>query len=343
MMRHSMHSFLSILMFTTALLLTPVASAQKVTDFANTRNPLTAQQSQALEAFVSKGAKGLESENPTEVMDARDEFIDLLTRHGATPVFREAFFKSFESNVRSAMTGGNVFNQYNIFRILAYVRTADSNQLLAQQLSSDESSNPSDRVFASSMLNISLHGTDPAIIRPRQYTSIIRSILTGSEEETDWIALQHEFESLVTISANPKVPVETRGAAIQAQATLLENTLKQLKSSDRPEGLARAISSIILMLRTEFIGLDGAARRDFKTKITGSLATIVSTGKDAWTTLHADPKARAAYGNAIQQSTVLARLIVGESGAPATNPADAWKAGQESAYDTAAAPWANFK
>ena len=338
-----MNSLLSILMFMTAVLLTPVADAQKVTDFANTRNTLTAQQTKALDAFVSAGAKGLAGDDPVEVMEARDEFVDLLTRHGATPVFRDAFFKSFETSIRDAMANAGVFNQYNIYRVLAYVRTADSNELLASQLSPSSNPNPADRIFASNMLNISLHGTDPSIVRPRQYTSIIRSILTGAEEETDWIALQHEFESLVAIAGNNKVPVDTRSAAIEAQATLLKSILGQLETSKNAEGLARAISSIVLMMRTEFIGLDGAARRDFKTKITGSLAATVGAGKRAWSTLHSDPKARAAYGNALQQATVLARLIVGESGAPSTDPADAWKSGKESDYDAAAAPWANFR
>ena len=335
----SMQNILLALVSATLLFISNGAAAQEVTSFAQTTNPLTSSQQKVLETFVTNGVQGLSSSDPATVVEARDDFIAVLTRLGTSPVFREAFATAFIEDPRPILESGNHFNRFNVLRVMAYVRTSDSNLALARRFESESMTNPAGRIFVSNMLSTSLRNTDPELVRPRQFNAIIRAIINGADQEKSWIALQHEFNALIAIGSNPKVPNDIRGAAISAQASVLEDTLKRIKED--PE-LSRAISAMVLMLRTEFIGLDGLTRRDFNKKIVSSLVQIIESGEGAWDQLQQDPGIRKAYGDAIYQATVLTSLMLGTNATPQSKPAEAWQDGKRENFVTAAGDWARL-
>lgn len=314
-------------------------SAQDVSSFTRTTNPLTGSQQEVLERFVGNGVSELESTRPAEVMEARDEFVEVLTRLGTGPVFREAFAAAFIKDARPVLDGNDTYRKLNVLRVLAFVRTSESNLVMARMLEDENVDLESERIFIANMLGTSLRNTDPELIRPRQYNSILRSIVNGAMNERSWVALQHEFAALVAIGSDGKVPADVRTAAIKAQASVLSDGLKRIPADPQ---LSRAISSMILKLRTEFIGLDGLTRREFNQTVLPALVAVIGTGNEAWDVLQADPGTRAVYGDAIYQASVLARLMVGSNGAPADNPAEGWRSGDRAAFGAAAAKWASL-
>jgi hypothetical protein len=321
----SMQHFFLALVSTTLLFLSSGAAAQDVKEFAQTTSPLTTSQQQTLDSFVTNGVLGLSSTDPATVVKARDEFIAVLTRLGTSPVFREAFATAFIKDTRPNLEAGVSFNRFNILRVMAFVRTSDSNLVLAQRIENESMTNPAGRIFVANMLSTSLRHTDAELVRPRQFNSIIRSI-----------ALQHEFKALTTIGSDTNVPSDIRSAAISAQATVLRDTLKRIKNDPK---LSRAVSRIVLMLRTEFIGLDGLTKRDFNKKIVASLVQIIATGEDAWDQLQKDSEIRETYGDAIYQATVLTRLVLGSSNTPTRDPAEAWRNGKREDFLSTAGDW----
>ncbi|MDG2032131.1 MAG: hypothetical protein P8J45_14125 [Phycisphaerales bacterium] len=331
-MHHSFLALVSVIL----LSISSGAGAQDVTGFIQTTNPLTTSQKQVLDTFVTEGVRGLTSETPPTVVKARDKFIEVLTSFGTSPVFREAFGSEFIKQTRPILESGNHFNRFNVLRVMAFVRTSDSNLALARRIENESMTNPAGRIFVSNMLSTSLKSTDAELVRPRQFNSIIRAIINGATQEKSWIALQHEFRALTTIGSDTNVPNDIRGAAISAQAKVLSDTLGRLK--DDPK-LARAISGMVLLLRTEFIGLDGLTRRDFNKKIVASLVQIIATADGAWEQLQADADIREAYGDAIYQATVLTRLVLGPSGTPKSDPSEAWRDGNRANFLGGAGDW----
>ena len=311
---------------------------QDVTDFARTTSALTSTQRKALDAFIEYGITGLKSDVPLKVTEAREALIQPLIRVGTSPVFREAFGETFIDKARPILEGSRPFNAHNAYLVLAFVRTGEAIEYLSRRIEPSANSNNAQRIAASSMLVLALRTTPPDLIRPRQLNSIIRSIVTGAEKEASWVVLQHNFEALIEIGSNSKIPDEIRAKAIAQEATVLKTTLDRIARGDSTQ-LARAVSPIVLMLRSQFISLGGSIRRDFASHIQPALVKVIDAGERGWRNIRSNATLAKSYGDAIYQATVLARLVAGSTEAPASDPADYWRQGDRSRYSQTVQEW----
>ena len=322
------------------------AGAQDVSSFTRTTSQLTQSQQNTLEEFVSAGMRGLKSDSSEAVVEARKRLIDPLTRAGTSGVFREAFGQLFVKEVRDLLSDDDslpVFNYANICQVLAFTRTGESNEFLASTLQpgagsqSETGSQQGRDLSAASMLVVSIKTTDPDIIRPRQFNSIMRSILMSAEQTPSWAVLQREFESLDSISSNPRVKADIRKAAIENQMKVLKIALDKIAKGEELE-LTQAVSSMILKLRSQYIRLEGTIRRTFKAEVEPALREVLSTSMSGWSQLQSSEELKERYGDSIDQTMVLMRLL--QSSSPGTeNPAEYWKNGDQSGYESAIKNW----
>ena len=200
------------------------AVAQDVTSFSRTTSPLNGDQTQQLKTFIESNTADLASESPQTVVEARKNLIAPLLRAGTSNVFREAFGKAFISSTEQMLNGSDAvstFNLANAFQVLAFIRTGETNEMLARQLENikgNDSQADARRNTAASMLAISLKTTPPDLIRPRQYNSIMRSILTSVNDAGRWSVLQREFEAMGAITSNRNIPDDIRKKALENEA-----------------------------------------------------------------------------------------------------------------------------
>lgn len=317
-----------------------VATAD-VTDFARTTNPLTTSQQQQLQSFIDTELRALQSAEPKVVVRARKTLVAPLVRVGTSAVFREAFGDIYMQSARTLLTDTG-FQAANAAQVLAFVRTGASNEKLASLLTNPASTAAgaeATRIAASSMLVLSLRTTSSQLIRPRQYNAIVRSIDTGSATENNWVVLQHEVEALAAI-ASSAAPDDIRKSAIEAETKVLTTTLDRIAKGDSL-AIARSVSPIILTLRHQYLNLSGAMRRTFAVATLPSLLRVVDAGNRAWEPLQKQSGLAEAYGEAISQAAVLARLVLGpdSTAAPSGDPAEAWRSGDQSGYGRAARSW----
>ena len=196
---------------------------------------------------------------------------------------------------------------------------------------------------------MALKKTEPGQFRSGMgiYLSIITSILSGASNENNWVALQREFECLVTIASNSRIgrereDSELRNRAIKAQAMVLDATLKRLDSGNDMT-LARAVPAMVLMLRSEYINLDRMRKQMFTATMTPSLIKILETGRNAWDKLQGNANSRRLYGDAVFQAAVLTRLVTGSTNAPKNNPDGPWRDGKKDLFDADVAAWSKVK
>jgi hypothetical protein len=320
-----------------------------VSQFVSTTTPLTSSQQDQLDAFTMAVARQMGSSDTSEVMEARNRCNELLDSFGTSDVFRQAFAKALIEKIQPILDGDSQFNRFNAYRVLGNTQVTESNEALADQLKSTAGTNEADRAFASNMLSMALKKTDPGQFQSGMsiYLSIITSILSGASNENNWVALQREFECLVTIASNSRIgrereDSELRNRAIQAQAMVLDATLKRLDSGNDMT-LARAVPAMVLMLRGEYINLDRMRKQKFTAAMTPSLIKILETGRDAWDKLQGNAESRRLYGDAVFQAAVLTRLVTGSTNAPKNNPDGPWRDGKKDLFDADVAAWTKVK
>ena len=340
--RRAIHTIASFC-FVIACLTTSSASAQDVSSFTRTTNPLSQAQQSTLESFVTSGVRGLESDSSEAVVEARKRLIEPLTRAGTSAVFREAFGNLFVKQIKSLLGTNDslpVFNYANICQVLAFTRTGETNEFLASTLQpqtggeADASHSQGRALSAASMLVVSIQTTDPDAIRPRQFNSIMRSILMGAEQTSSWAVLQREFEALDSIGSNPRVKQDIRRSAIENQMKVMQVALNKIADGKDLE-LTQAVSSMILKLRSQYIRLEGSIRGTFKSEVGPVLGEVLKTGAQSWNELQTSEELKTLYGNSIEQATVLRRLIQGGASGSTGNPAEAWQNGDKTAYQAA--------
>ena len=323
--------------------------ATQVARFTGTTNPLDPTQEKILDDYVRAMTTDLGSDDPQLVMKAREELIEALSGFGTTEVFRQAFGKTFLRNAGPILEEGSTFSRMNAYRVMGVICTTESNEALADQLKSSGSLTVADRVFAANMLTMALKKTPPTQYRSnmRGYLSIVTSILNSARKEQNWVALQRQFECLANIASDARIGTENqenelRSRAIQAQAMVLEGALNQIESGDGVE-LAKAVPSMILMLRSEYIKLDRLRKQKFSTTVAPKLVMVLETGEKAWDKLQDQEQTRKIYGNAVFQAAVLTRLVRGSNNTPKSNPDESWRAGEKSIYGNEVSAWSAAK
>lgn len=320
------------------------AVAQDVTSFSRTTSPLNGDQTQQLKTFIESNTADLASESPQTVVEARKNLIAPLLRAGTSNVFREAFGKAFISSTEQMLNGSDAvstFNLANAFQVLAFIRTGETNEMLARQLENikgNDSQADARRNTAASMLAISLKTTPPDLIRPRQYNSIMRSILTSVNDAGRWSVLQREFEAMGAITSNRNIPDDIRKKALENEARILERTLSRMASSESGD-LSRAVAPMILALRSQFIGLTGAMRQTFQSTISPALELVVRSAETNWEMIQGDMVSRNSYTIALQQSMVLHRLTSGVTDPNMEKTVNAWESGDRLEFRQSAADW----
>ena len=326
----------------------PMAGAQDVTSFSRTTSPLTSGQTEQLKSFIESNTTDLASDMPAKVIAARKNLIAPLLRAGTSNVFREAFGKTFIANTESMLNdseGTTTFNLANAFQVLAFIRTGETNEILARLLEDtrgDGSQADARRNASASMLALSLKTTSPDLIRPRQYNAIMRSILTAANEAGRWSVLQREFEAMSAITANRNIPDDIRKSALENEAKILDLTLSRMATTEKGD-IARAVAPMILMLRSQFIGLTGRMRQTFQTTISPSLELVVRSADSNWESIQKDLASRTSYTIALQQSIVLHQLTSGITDPNMEKTVAAWKSGDRLEFQKSAAKWLNGK
>ncbi len=337
----SLAAFLALFMIQSRM-----AEAQDVTSFSRTTSPLTGDQTRQLESFIESNTTDLASDTADKVVAARKNLIAPLLRAGTSNVFREAFGKTFISNTESMLKNPeetSAFNLSNVFQVLAFIRTGETNEMLARILADTRGEGiqtDARRNAAASMLAISLKTTSPEMIRPRQYNSIMRSILDAVNEAGRWSVVQREFEAMSAITGNRKIPDDIREKALENEAKILDMTLSRM-ASENESGLSRAIAPMILMLRSQFIGLTGSMRQSFQTTISPSLELVIRSADENWESIQKDMASRTSFTIALQQSIVLHQLTSGVTDQNMDKTVAAWKSGDRLAFQKSAAEWLN--
>ena len=333
-----------------------VVEAQDLSSFNRTTSPLTSGQTQQLNTFIESNVADLASDTPEKVVAARKNLIAPLLRVGTSNVFREAFGKTFITKTESMMKdveGTRIFNLANALQVLAFIRTGQTNEMIARLLADtrgDESQVDANakanakadarRNAAASMLVVSLKTTSPEMIRPRQYNAIMRSILTAVNDAGRWSVLQREFEAMSAIAENRKIPEDIRKRAFENEAEILKSTLERMSETSQGE-LSRAVAPMVLILRSQFIGLTGSMRQTFQSVISPSLELVVQSAEKNWQAIQNDEGIKKSYTIALQQSIVLHQLTTGATNQNMEKMVTAWKSSDRKGFQSSAADWLN--
>ena len=128
-------------------------------------------------------------------------------------------------------------------------------------------------------------------------------------------------------------------AAVENQIKVMEATTERIARGEELN-LVRALSPMVLTLRSQYIRLEGSIRRTFNQEVENALRQILEAGASSWKPLHEQEELERIYGDTIEQATVLMRLINGGGNDPSgSDPAAAWRNGDESGYESAVKSW----
>ena len=258
---------------------------------------------ETVRGFASLWADRLASGTPTEVNEARGEFVSVARSPSATPVFRRAYAAAVVEALGPVIEDESTFRAVNALQAIRFLRTPEAVEVVVTHADPNRQRDSARRLVAAGLLAAAIADAD---LNPAQLDGTTREIASIASAESEWMILLQSMEALDAIANLPNAPAASIDLARRSQVATLEGAVSRMKGS--PE-LVEAVYRTLLELRNQLVRMSARDRGEFARRFGPVFASVEKAARSGMDT--APPPMRPTFEKTAQQAQVLADLTRG--------------------------------
>jgi len=338
------------------------ASAQNLPSGITSATNITLEMQRSINRYAEQHLANLMSETstPQVIEESRNRLLQPLTTPGSSLQFRVAYFNTIEeplTRVLQAQQGDRYPHRaVNAIRILQATRTDDALDLLAEHADSTRESRRFVRRAAVRGMQVVLQGLikDGGIddgLTEKQVRRTLRVLASDIEIENDPLTRRAMIETIARVAGSParseplqSVTASAREDLIKAVATIIET----FGASSDPTLLdVDAIQAGVFESRQVYLGLTGAAQREFGRHLGPLLEKTLAVVRAEWERAREDSRSKRVYGTVVTNAESLLVIVHQQLGDASSAPGNdalysAWNADNPTSYDRALSTWSTI-
>lgn len=271
-------------------------------DLLETRSSLTAPQQAAVAQYADRIAVIFAEGDAGNVVDARNELIDLCRNVNVSDIFRSALARvlitKFEPLARSPQT----FRATNAFLVAQFLRAPEALDFLLDNIDSTRQPDAGLRAAAAAQLP----KTAPNVgLVPAQIDAVAKRLATAARTETNWVAIASEVETVSELFTTRLPPAQAESVAA-SQAAIVNNLTERVQAGTEPE-LVRALQRALIIVRNQLTAPQSPGKR-LLDGIAPSLAAIERIKNAPPAQVKSNPQLDAAFRNVVITAELLQKL-----------------------------------
>ncbi len=270
-----------------------------------TTSALTADQKSKVAGFVDQQVGLLKSGEPEKIRAARLELTALPGRPGASETFQREYAALVRPAMENIVAGSDEHQAVNALIVLRALRSPEAVEAILARIDPMTEKRLAIRLKAAAVVGEAIA---ESALAPPQVDSATRKIVAAGSSETDWVCVLHNFRSLATIAAMPKLPEPSATMALRGQSEILKSHVPRMAKEAGPSPMMDAISRALLVVRDQFYTMPADRARQHRQRLAPTLVAMNEVIAAQWTPVQADARARRTYAAAIAGAELLLKL-----------------------------------
>ena len=289
-------------------------------DIVTTTRPLTAAQSTKVADFANAQITRITQGDAANLIEARDTIIQDTRRPGVTGVFLRAYSTALVPGIRTLLdksgTGDELFplRAENSLRILAFLRTPESLELLLASNNPSRVSDRGQRLVAAGLVPLAVEPVPQSGLNSGALTGLARDISNNLRDESDWLVALEDLRAMNAIALNPGMTKENRAEVRSMQFEAYADLANRVDASDQPSELVLSIHRAMLGLRDRLLAnatASDVSNKQIAQTLRSMLVTIGEATVKQWDGLQKSSQMYAAYEGTLRIGAQLLSLLDG--------------------------------
>ena len=287
-------------------------------EIVTTTRPLTAAQTTTVNDFAAAQLSRLGQGDASNLLEARDAIIQDTRRPGVTGVFLRAYSNALVPGIRNLLdqkgTGDELspIRAENALRILAFLRTPESVDLLVSSNNPNRISDRGQRLVAAGLVPLAVEPVPQSGLNSGGLTAMARDISENLRDETDWLVALEDLRAMNAIALNPGMTKENRAEVRSMQFQAYADLANRVEASDQPSELVLSIHRAILGLRARILANANAgdvSNKQIAQTLRSMLITIGRATVKQWNGLQKNQQMYIAYEGTLRIGAQLLSLL----------------------------------
>jgi hypothetical protein len=268
-------------------------------DVVSSKKALSADQRKKMEDALDPLLKQMEEGAPADVVQARNDLIDIARYPLLSESFRREFSGTLAKRFQPLAKPATAYQATNAFLVARFVGTAEAVDFLLDNMDKDPQPDQALRIAAAAQLPKALA---PAQLSGAQLEALAKRVVAAAKDEPSWVVLAHDAEAIGEMLRQKGVAAAQVDSIAQSEGAVINDIADRFLKGGTPE-LVQALHRVLLLARNQSSNLPASARTKLMNAISANLTKVAAL-------------------KAAQPSDVAARKDLGPSFVGATNAAE---------------------
>ncbi|MBC04223.1 MAG: hypothetical protein CMJ34_13125 [Phycisphaerae bacterium] len=289
-------------------------------EIVTTTRPLTAAQASMVADFANAQLSRITEGDAANLIEARDTIIQDARRPGVTGVFLRAYSTALVPGIRTLLDKSGTDDELfplraeNSLRILAFLRTPDSVDLLVSASNPSRVSDRGQRLVAAGLVPLAVEPVPQSGLNSGALTGLARELSNNLRDENDWLVVLEDLRAMNAIALNPGMTRQNRSEVRSMQFEAYADLADRVEKADQPSELVFSIHRAMLGLRDRLLAnatASDVSNKQIAQTLRNMLTTIGNAAVKQWDGLQKSSKMYAAYEGTLRIGAQLLSLLDG--------------------------------
>jgi len=274
-----------------------------------------------------------------EAVEAADKLIGPCTSPGARSAFRVAYARAALPKLTAILEQrDHEYRAVQAAKVMGLLGTPNALEKLVDWCDPQREPRQPVRLWAARGCELLIQQTQQQnLVNEREVNGALRSLRQAAEDEQDWLVLHRLFQAMAAAGNE---------ASRQRQLEAFDSVTRRMEQADTPSELTRAVTRALVSFRDQYINLAvGAEQRNFGKELGPMLDRVLQVASDHWEQVQQDALMKKVYGQAVQLSENLLKLIDPnvrlDARSPSTTLHAFWQQGDRPGFVNDVESWAN--
>ena len=217
-------------------------------DMTSTTAPLKPEQVAILEQFTDAHLRDLQSDDYAQAARALQQLEDPIRRPGVTSLFRDEYSRVLTPKLGPVVAQQeNHYAAVNAMQLAGQLKTRPALDLAMKHVAQSKEDRAPIRVVAAKAVRLAAMELLKNQVNARAVDAATRDLARAAKEETNWIVLLRQLETLGSINT----PI-----ALTEELDVLSAVAKRMAAQDEPSDLIHAVFPAMFSLQRRLIAPD---------------------------------------------------------------------------------------
>lgn len=241
-------------------------------DVVSAKKALSTDQRKKMDDAIEPLLKQMEDGAPADVVQARNELIDIARYPLVGESFRRELSGTLVKRFQALAKPATAYQATNAFLVARFVGTAEAVDFLLDNMDKDTQPDQALRIAAAAQLPKALA---PAQLSGAQLEALAKRVVAAAKDEPSWVVLAHDADVIGEMLRQKGIAAAQVDSIAQSEGAVINDIADRFLKGGSPE-LVQALHRTLLLARNQSSNMPASARTKLMNAISANLTKVAA-------------------------------------------------------------------